>query len=175
MSTRSVIVGLLSDGKPWTRMTITKGAVEQGIRATTVPSWLTRAREAGQIGARRAGWDWVYFADQQIANACPEAVLQRISAEMLAHRAKRAEVNGAKGRFATGQKAKRAGSDVPVTIKARPVHDGAVDYSRAKITRAEAPRYDVRYQVDPAARPYGAGFAAIGPGRDVTTGQAWGN
>lgn len=34
--------------------------------------------------------------------------------------------------------------------------------------------HDDRYQCAPGARPYGAGFAAAGVGRDVTTGQAWG-
>lgn len=174
MKARDLITALLADGRPWTRMTITAAAVERGISASSIPSALTRAREAGQIGARRVGWDWVYFADQQIANGCPDSTLHRIGAEMIAHRAKRAEINGAKGRFATGQKTKRVDREATVTVKPRPAHDGPVDYSRAKVTRAEAPRYDVRYQVAPGAKHYGAGFAAVGLGRDVTTGRGWG-
>lgn len=34
--------------------------------------------------------------------------------------------------------------------------------------------YDDRYQVDPASRPFGAGFAAAKPGIDITTGKPWG-
>jgi len=37
-----------------------------------------------------------------------------------------------------------------------------------------ASRHDPRYQCAPGERPYGAGFAAAGIGRDVTTGQPWG-
>lgn len=42
-----------------------------------------------------------------------------------------------------------------------------------KVTRSTAPAYDTRYQVDPQSRPWGAGFAAVGVGRDVTTGREW--
>lgn len=34
--------------------------------------------------------------------------------------------------------------------------------------------HDPRYQCAPGERPYGAGFAAAGVGRDVVTGAAWG-
>lgn len=34
--------------------------------------------------------------------------------------------------------------------------------------------HDPRYQCAPGERPHGAGFAAAGIGRDVTTGSAWG-
>jgi hypothetical protein len=43
-----------------------------------------------------------------------------------------------------------------------------------KITRISAPAFNTRFQVDPQSRPFGAGFAAAGLGRDVTTGEAWG-
>jgi hypothetical protein len=33
--------------------------------------------------------------------------------------------------------------------------------------------YDPRYQVNPADRPFGAGFSAVGVGRDVQNGEAW--
>ena len=33
--------------------------------------------------------------------------------------------------------------------------------------------HDPRYQVEPGAKVYGAGFAAVGPGRDVDTGKGW--
>jgi hypothetical protein len=35
------------------------------------------------------------------------------------------------------------------------------------------PGFDARYQVAPGARVFGAGFSAVGIGRDVTTGKPW--
>lgn len=43
-----------------------------------------------------------------------------------------------------------------------------------QVQRAKAPTHDARYQCAPDERPAGAGFAAAGIGRDITTGQAWG-
>ena len=43
-----------------------------------------------------------------------------------------------------------------------------------RVQRWVAPTHDTRYQCAPGERPAGAGFAAAGIGRDVTTGQAWG-
>ena len=50
---------------------------------------------------------------------------------------------------------------------------GDADYSRAVITVCPPVTHDPRYQVDPASRPFGAGFAAVGIGRDVQTRGAW--
>lgn len=36
-----------------------------------------------------------------------------------------------------------------------------------------APKFDARFQVDPDAHHYGAGFSHVGIGRDVQTGKAW--
>lgn len=54
-------------------------------------------------------------------------------------------------------------ADVPVTV---PGH--------VQVQRVAAPTHDIRYQCAPGERPAGAGFAAAGIGRDITTGQAWG-
>lgn len=43
-----------------------------------------------------------------------------------------------------------------------------------QVQRVAAPTHDARYQCGPDERPAGAGFAAAGIGRDITTGQAWG-
>lgn len=43
-----------------------------------------------------------------------------------------------------------------------------------QVQRVKAPTHDARYQCGPDERPAGAGFAAAGIGRDITTGQAWG-
>lgn len=43
----------------------------------------------------------------------------------------------------------------------------------AKITRATPVTHDPRFQCDPAAKVFGAGFAAAGIGRDIHTGRAW--
>jgi hypothetical protein len=40
--------------------------------------------------------------------------------------------------------------------------------------RAAALTYDPRYQCAPGEQPFGAGFAAVGIGRDVDTGRTWG-
>jgi len=42
------------------------------------------------------------------------------------------------------------------------------------LQRCPAPTHDNRYQCAPGARPFGAGFAQAGIGRDVTTGRVWG-
>lgn len=53
--------------------------------------------------------------------------------------------------------------------------DAPVDESRAIHTLCPSPAVgDVRYQIDPAERPFGAGFGAVGIGRDVMTGKGWG-
>lgn len=43
-----------------------------------------------------------------------------------------------------------------------------------KITRGPTMTHDPRFQCDPTQRHYGAGFAAAGIGRDITTGKGWG-
>ncbi|WP_164964277.1 hypothetical protein [Rubrivivax sp. JA1026] len=43
-----------------------------------------------------------------------------------------------------------------------------------KFTRGPTMTHDPRFQCDPTQRHYGAGFAAAGIGRDVTTGKGWG-
>ena len=70
--------------------------------------------------------------------------------------------------------AEPAGVAPPVTIKpARPAPAEPVIPPTVKVTVCPSPAYDARYQVDPSARPFGAGFAAAGIGRDPTTGKAW--
>lgn len=43
----------------------------------------------------------------------------------------------------------------------------------ATVTRCPGFTHDPRYQVAPGERVFGAGFAAVGIGRDITTGQPW--
>ena len=57
----------------------------------------------------------------------------------------------------------------PLLPAARPAWAGEV-----KRTVCPSHPFDARFQVDPASRPFGAGFAAAGVGRDVLTGKAWG-
>lgn len=42
-----------------------------------------------------------------------------------------------------------------------------------KITYGPSSVINARHQVDPSSRPFGAGFAAAGIGRDVETGRGW--
>lgn len=44
---------------------------------------------------------------------------------------------------------------------------------RTKVTVGIACGHDPRYQCSPDERPFGAGFAAVGIGRDVRTGMGW--
>ena len=44
---------------------------------------------------------------------------------------------------------------------------------KPKVTRGPDWTHDPRYQCAPGEQPFGAGFAAAGPGRDITTGDAW--
>jgi hypothetical protein len=72
--------------------------------------------------------------------------------------------------------AEPAGVAPPVTIKpARPAPAEPVIPPTVKVTVCPSPAPYGRYQVDPSARPFGAGFSAAGIGRDLTTGQAWGS
>lgn len=69
------------------------------------------------------------------------------------------------------------GVDPPVKVRPRKVcgqTDGPADISRAVVTVCPSPAVgSTRFLVDPASRPYGAGFAAAGIGRDVTSGKPW--
>jgi hypothetical protein len=64
---------------------------------------------------------------------------------------------------------------LPGTPKAVQVPDGPVVVITAAVKRTEGPRWthDPRYQVGPGERPFGAGFAAVGIGRNVENGKAW--
>lgn len=57
----------------------------------------------------------------------------------------------------------------PATPPALP----AVERDGVRVTRGPAWTHDPRYQVAPGDRPFGAGFAAVGVGRNVETGKAW--
>ena len=64
-----------------------------------------------------------------------------------------------------------------VTLAHRPsnVDTPATVPAGVQVQRGPAQTHDARYQCAPGERPYGAGFAAIGIGRDVATGAAWGD
>lgn len=66
----------------------------------------------------------------------------------------------------------------PVTSKAkhtRPFSPTACGPARVVPTKGVGYLgYDARFQVAPGERVHGAGFAAVGIGRDVTTGRPWG-
>jgi len=60
-------------------------------------------------------------------------------------------------------KGRASNTDTPATVPAS-----------VKPQRGPSVTHDARYQCAPGERPYGAGFAAAGIGRDATTGLAWG-
>lgn len=43
-----------------------------------------------------------------------------------------------------------------------------------KVQRGPSYTHDARIQCAPGEQPFGAGFSAAGPGRDITTGKGWG-
>lgn len=56
----------------------------------------------------------------------------------------------------------------------RPPPDGPVIVPKGlKVQHGPGLTYDARFQCAPGAKVYGAGFAAVGPGRDLLTGKAW--
>lgn len=42
------------------------------------------------------------------------------------------------------------------------------------VQRCPSYTHDPRYQCAPGEQTFGAGFQAVGPGRDINTGRAWG-
>lgn len=68
------------------------------------------------------------------------------------------------------------GRAAPVTVRPRPDTTDVQPHvpAHVKVQRVPAPTHDKRYQCAPGERPAGAGFAAAGIGRDITTGRAWG-
>lgn len=67
-----------------------------------------------------------------------------------------------------GSEASNATRDASPRLTGEPI-----GMDTAPVTRAPRVTHDPRYQVDPATQPFGAGFAAVGPGRDINTGKAW--
>jgi hypothetical protein len=57
--------------------------------------------------------------------------------------------------------------------KAPPFNGEVIVPPNVKLTIGPRVTFDPRYQVDPASRPFGAGFSAAGVGRDLLTGQPW--
>lgn len=58
--------------------------------------------------------------------------------------------------------------------KSQHAPDGPVVVPKTvKVQVCPAAGFDSRYQVDPASRPFGAGFSAVGIGRDIETGRPW--
>lgn len=69
----------------------------------------------------------------------------------------------------------RAAIDASVTVHGSMAPQGeAVMRDGVRITVCPSPKHDDRYQVAPGASVWGAGFAAAGLGRDITTGRGWG-
>jgi|GEM_PF-2602666 len=180
-TTRALIAQALADGQPWRTAQLVEVIAAAGGRPTAAKNAVRRMHDDGQVGAIRMGWDWFFFRDQQTADAYPIETMRRLAAEMAETRERKAKDAGTKTRFQSGNRARTvkrsAEVEAPIVVKSSPARvdpSAEADYSRAKVTRCAAPRYDARYQVDPRAMPYGAGFSAVGLGRDVTTGKGWG-
>ena len=69
--------------------------------------------------------------------------------------------------------APRAVIPAPVIIAPVKLRGRAITPKTAVRSRGLSAGFDPRYQCDPASSPFGAGFAAVGVGRDVDTGRPW--
>lgn len=65
--------------------------------------------------------------------------------------------------------------DKPLDADAAPAAPPAPGASARQVRTVHGPSWthDPRYQCAPGEQPHGAGFAAAGVGRDITTGRAW--
>lgn len=69
---------------------------------------------------------------------------------------------------------RKAATVAPVVVAPRKLATSAEIRPAAKITICPSPKFDSRFQVDPDVQHAGAGFSAVGIGRDVATGKPWG-
>ena len=178
-TTRTLIAEALADGRPWRTAQLAEYVGSMGGNPGSAKGVAGRMVKHGEIVAVRGGWDWFYFASQDAADAFPAAEFAALVRQQAIDRERRSRE--ANARYVEAMAARRAqrgeAVEPPVKVASQPgkvATYGEVDYSRAKVTHGPSVAYDSRYQCDPKSSPYGAGFAAIGPGRDVTTGRAWG-
>ena len=178
------IAELLADGTGWSKARLFAGVAGFTESEASLNTALQRLKYRQAIGTRIVGRDCLYFRDQRTADAAPASAVEAFRAEMYERRSfslKKTVAIGKAVRLAkrTGAKPKTTTPE-PVTFTAgdsriKPqIAADLVVTERTRITVAPAVRHDERYQVDPATKHYGAGFSAVGLGRDVTTGRGWG-
>ena len=121
--------------------------------------------EAGRIALSEAGLAQPYLPEA-------ESPVRRINASEKQQQAL-ARAIGKPGReLVVSQK---PSNDAPVVIRGSNAPKGRPIFpTGGTTTTGKAAGYDPRYQCAPGERPWGAGFAAAGIGRDVTTGRGWG-
>ena len=183
------IVEVLSDGAGWSKARLFSAVAGFTESEASLNTALQRLKYRQVIGTRIVGRDCLYFRDQRTADAAPAHVVEAFRAEMYQRRSfslAKAAAFGKAAKLAKAACAKaspaKAGVQLPAPVtftagesRIKPqLADELVITERTRITVAPPVRYDARYQVDPGAKHYGAGFAAAGLGRDVTTGRSWG-
>lgn len=140
-----------------------------GRPSSFVSAALGQQRERGRCVSTLIRNQAVWWPTREAMESCDMDAIEKRVADAVSARA-------IKGHITRGHAIpeKRAVS-APVTLRdadyGKP--QGEADYSQARITVCPSINYDPRYQVDPEARPFGAGFSAVGIGRSVTTGGAW--
>ena len=139
--------------------------------STRVASVLWRLTSVGElVGALVPGAVKRWFASQELAQRWlataaprpkpPPAPRQRI---------RRREPTAAQNATMVRQR----GANVTIGKLPRRDDEPAIVPAGLQVQRAVAMTHDSRYQCAPGERPAGAGFAAVGIGRDSITGMAW--
>jgi hypothetical protein len=139
--------------------------------STRVGSVLWRLTSVGElVGALVPGAAKRWFASQELAQRWLATAAPRPKAPPTPRqRIRRREPTAAQTLTVVRQRG------ASVTIGKRPCRsdEPAIVPAGLQVQRAAAMTHDSRYQCAPGERPAGAGFAAVGIGRDSTTGMAW--
>lgn len=133
-----------------------------------VSGWLAKLCRAGYLWRVKRHHGGRYFGSPEAAQAWDKANAVPV-AQAVAHRPQNwaLDLPGTPKHLARPRGDKKA-IPRPAAGACVITPDGLV------ITRCPSVSFDPRYQIDPAAHHFGAGFAHVGIGRDVQTGKAWG-
>lgn len=132
-----------------------------------VSGWLAKLCRAGYLWRIKRHHGSRYFGSPEAAQAWDKANAVPV-VQAVAHRPQNwsLDLPGTPKHLARPPASKRA---MPRPAAGAQV----VTPEGVKHTVRLAPKFDERFQVDPDAHHFGAGFAHVGIGRDVQTGKAW--
>jgi hypothetical protein len=161
---------------------LTNAALAQrlDIAQTNIPGRISQAQRNGHLfRAARKGYPlhWFDTAERAAAWAAMPA-LHKPALQSLPTDPARTILAKKQGPAALTKYAAhptKPGVPAPVHIPDAPQVSGEVTVpATVVVSRGLSAGYDPRRQCAPGEQPYGAGFAAVGIGRSVTTGQGWG-